>query len=384
MAIQGLVIGDMQYGLYASHCIPTGQAGYNVTHHIPLDPAFIGTAVGDHIGLYPHAYLHRATFYTNKSAGTPPPPAGYSPATDVQLARAVFEEYVLPWNVRWTDGTIARDTAGNSMAKIGWKVNGDHQYIWGDDGYMALVLPSRLIVAGLDDANGTYASFIANQNMLMEKHLLDPASGLFWHGADAKARIHSCCKWGRANGWTLMSSAEVLAALHASSAPAAVAARPTALAAFQQHAAALVKVQSEDGRWHQVLDNSSTFLETSATSMYIVAMVAGVNAGWLDSDIYTPVIKLAWQGLSSVIHSSGEVDHICDGFGIHPTMESYEECPQLYGRSQPGLGSVLKAAVLAVPFFQSRNQPANPQLSAGIIHLRDSSSRLAASTTPTP
>ena len=66
--------------------------------------------MGDHIGLYPHAYLHRATYY-NQSTAFPPPP-GYSLAKDIDLARAVLDEYVLGWKVRWSDGTISRDTAG--------------------------------------------------------------------------------------------------------------------------------------------------------------------------------------------------------------------------------------------------------------------------------
>ena len=36
----------------------------------------------------------------------------------------------------------------DTMARIGWNNTGEHQYIWGDDGYMALVLPSRMVVAG--------------------------------------------------------------------------------------------------------------------------------------------------------------------------------------------------------------------------------------------
>lgn len=157
-------------------------------------------------------------------------------------------------------------------------------------------MSDRCAPKGLDSENGTYASFVAAQNMRMQKHLLDTSSGLFWHGADAKAGVHSCCKWGRANGWTLMSSAEVLAALYASSTPAAIAARPAALAAFQAHAAALTKVQNSDGRWHQVLDNQTTFLETSCTAMYTVAIVTGINAGWLDNATYSPVVVQAWAG----------------------------------------------------------------------------------------
>lgn len=80
--------------------------------------------------------------------------------------------------------------------------------------------------------------------------------------------------------------------------------------------------------------------------MYIVAMVHGVDAGWLDGATFNPVVARAWKGLSRAIHSNGFVSGMCDGFGIHSTPADYYACKQLYGRSTPGLGSVLKAAVL--------------------------------------
>ena len=115
---------------------------------------------------------------------------------------------------------------------------------------------------------------------------------------------------------------------------------------FVTHATALSAVQNKsDGRWHQLLDNSSMWLETSCTAMFTVAMVRGVDAGWLDAATFNPVIALAWQGLSKVIHADGYVAGQCDGFGIHSTAADYYNCPQLYRKSSPGLGSVIKAAV---------------------------------------
>ena len=101
-----------------------------------------------------------------------------------------------------------------------------------------------------------------------------------------------------------------------------------------------------DGRWHQLLDDDTMFLETSVTAMTTVALVRGVRAGWLDKSIFQPAIDLAWRGLQKVIHSDGFVSGICDGFGIHSHPSDYRACPTLYGKSTPGLGSVLKAVVL--------------------------------------
>ena len=167
-----------------------------------------------------------------------------------------------------------------------------------------------------------------------------------------------------------MMQVEVIDALSASRWPGAKAASTAAIAAFRSHCEALAQVQvrdhpsvsshllvvrwseeflwvqAPDGRWHQVLTNSSTYLESSGTAMYIVSMAQGVERGWLDESKFSAVIAKAWEGLATQIHDDGVVEGICDGFGIHAFESDYEAAPTLYGKSQPGLGSVLKAAVL--------------------------------------
>ena len=326
-----------------------GSPAYNLTHGIPIDVAWIGNAVGDKIGLYPHAYLHRYLHYSNAARSTPP--EGYNASADLAVARTALEEYILPWPRRWTDGTVTRDYPGTPPSPWGPETD-EHQFVWGDDAYMGLTLPSRMVAAGLDDERGTYAKFVATQHALFATHLRPTdaeGGGIYWHGRDAKSGAPSCCKWGRANGWTMMTHVEALSALSASKAPFAKSAFSTARDIFVDHATAVAAVQNQsDGRWHQILDDTTVWLETSCTAMFIVAMVRGVDAGWLDAAAFDPVIALAWNGLSqpSVIHADGYVAHVCDGFGIHPTPADYVGCQQLYGRSQPGLGSVLKAAVL--------------------------------------
>ena len=167
-----------------------------------------------------------------------------------------------------------------------------------------------------------------------------------------------------------MMQVEVINALSASRWPGAKAASTAAIAAFRSHCEALAQVQvrlrppelfltylncvsaellwvqAPDGRWHQVLTNSSTYLESSGTAMYIVSMAQGVERGWLDEGKFSAVIAKAWEGLATQIHDDGIVEGICDGFGIHAFESDYEAAPTLYTKSQPGLGSVLKAAVL--------------------------------------
>lgn len=235
-------------------------------------------AIGDHIGLFPHAYLHRAVYYAGANSSRPAP-LHYDRALDVVVARTTVDDFILKWPIRWTDGTITRDQPGDDgMDAIGWFNTSSHNFVWGDDAYMGLTLPARMILAGLDTEDFKYAQLCAKQSHLSVTHLRDAADELLWHGVDAKAGKHSCCKWGRANGWTLMMQAEVLDALSQSAWPGANGAVKAGKAAFVKHCNALAKVQSNDGRWHQVLTNRSTYLESSGTAMYALRTIFASQA----------------------------------------------------------------------------------------------------------
>ena len=71
----------------------------------------------------------------------------------------------------------------------------------------------------------------------------------------------------------MMGHVETLLALSASDWAGAAAAHTATVHTLQQHTAALAAHQSTDGRWHQIVNNRSTFLESSGTAMYLVAMV---------------------------------------------------------------------------------------------------------------
>jgi rhamnogalacturonyl hydrolase YesR len=300
-----------------------------------------GASIGDVIGLYPISYLHRATFYSNRTR-----PSTYNISEDQFIAKTVASEYILKWPLRWTDSTISRDYPGHWPKE---KDTGDHQFVWGDDAFMGLTLAGRLLRTDLLDSatKKTYADFLAHQSLLATSHLADANGhgeandGLYYHGQNAKNLDFTCCKWGRANGWTMMSSIEVLSALSAQKHPSL----PKVQQAFVAHARALAKVQNNtDGRWHQLLNDTSTFLETSVTSMTLFALTTGIQNKWLDKSEFDPVIQRAWRGLSSTIQPNGTVTGICNGFGIHATANDYIHCKQSYLGSAPGLGSVLRAA----------------------------------------
>jgi rhamnogalacturonyl hydrolase YesR len=79
---------------------------------------------------------------------------------------------------------------------------------------------------------------------------------------------------------------------------------PTIVDIWRAQAAALLATQPAnpaDGRWHQVLNDSSTYLETSVTAMALYSIVIGVEGGWLDRATYAPLVEAAWAGVASQV-----------------------------------------------------------------------------------
>ncbi len=276
------------------------SAAWNLTHNVTMPWP---QAVGDTIGLYPFAYLSAAAH--SSSAG-----AASSNATDLQIASTTAGQYILGWPVHGVDGIITRlDQVAGECWKAGPKQPPGHHdgsCVWADDSTMGLTLLARMASLGVPasgssgDVN-TMRRVLSAQHALFVKHLRDVAGdGLYWHGADASLQEHSCCKWGRANGWLMTAHVEVLHALEKSSAEFAA-----VLAVFQSHAQAVAAAQSLDGRWHQVLTNSSSWLETSSTAMFAHTIAVGVLEGWLPRAEFESVLAKAWDGLAKVIASDG-------------------------------------------------------------------------------
>ena len=352
-----------------------GTGAYDVLHNRSVRD--FGMAIGDTKGLMPLAYLERAAFYSSAAAsGASGSSWKYSNATDVTIAAGGARAFILAWPQHLDDansssssgsgisnGTIARRYGG----ALGWGL--EPRYLWCDDMYMGLALLARL--ATLQPAAAEWQGALrwaAAQLLQLSGYLAggrDGAEGLFAHGYDSKggaagAGAQSCCAWGRANGWVLMAHVALLEAFDAvRGADARAIDRPlmaALLSRFRSHAAAMAAVQEPtDGRWHQVLDANSTFLETSATAMATFALATGLRRGWLDGASFRGCVDLAWLGLSRAISDDGKVEGICSGCGIKNDVAGYDTCGTAFLTSgNGGLGAVLRAAAAMQLLLEQR------------------------------
>ena len=114
--------------------------------------------------------------------------------------------------------------------------------------------------------------------------------------------------WGRGIGWSVGCLTEMLLAL-----PEDHPKRAKLMDVYRKLIEGLVKYQDKSGMWHQVVDNSNFYLESSGTGMFIFAIATGVKQGWLPEKPYRDVAERGWLALTDYVDSQGLVREVSTG-----------------------------------------------------------------------
>lgn len=204
----------------------------------------------------------------------------------------VVDDYISKKQFRLPDGTLARERPQAVS-------------VWTDDFYMGI---SFLAQMGRLTGDRKYWDDAVKQVTQMSARLFDEQKGLYDHGwSENTDGYDPRFYWGRANGWAALAMTELLAEL-----PADFSGRDKVLHYYRQLLRHVVELQDGSGLWHNVLDRPETYLETSASAMFVYALARGVNEGWL-SPIFGPAAITGWNGVATRILPDGRVDGICEG-----------------------------------------------------------------------
>ncbi|HVS52999.1 MAG TPA: glycoside hydrolase family 88 protein [Opitutaceae bacterium] len=209
---------------------------------------------------------------------------------------------------RLPDGTFWRPEATNQSRFM------DPGTIWIDDLYMGCPYLVRWAKFTGDD------KFLhdAAQNVINMAARLQDTDGVWFHAYFVSAKKHNPWKWGRANGWAMVATVEILSAL-----PENHPDREKLLEVFRRHVAGVKALQSESGVWHQVLDRRDLWEETSCTAMFAYSIARGVNRGWLPASDMA-VARKAFAGIcANYITPEGVVKGTCEGTNIGLDLEFY-------------------------------------------------------------
>lgn len=231
-------------------------------------------------------------------------------------------DYIINRQVRLDDGTFCRPEPKKMS-------------IWADDLFMSVPFLLRYSKLSNDEK---YFNETTKQIKLFSAKLKDKETGLYFHGWFSENKEHSPIHWGRANGWFIWAVSEALSLL-----PESHKDYNNIKEIYLDHINALIKYQNESGLWNQVLNDKSTFEETSASAMFVMAIARGINNGWLPESYKNYAIK-GWSGVTNRINLDGTVNGICQGTGIGENVEFYQT--RKTPPSDPrGLGAVLTASV---------------------------------------
>lgn len=206
-----------------------------------------------------------------------------------------FINYIATKEFRLTDGTLARNRPQPNT-------------LWLDDLFMGVPALAQM---GKLTGDKKYYDDAVKQVLQFSKRMWNAEKGLYMHGWVQEMDVHPQFHWARANGWAVMTMAELLDVL-----PENHPGRAAVLAQYQAHVAGLARYQSSTGFWHQLLDRPDSYLETSATAIYTYAIAKGINRGWLNAKAYAPMCLLAWNAVTTKVNAQGQVEGTCVGTGM--------------------------------------------------------------------
>ena len=112
-----------------------------------------------------------------------------------------------------------------------------------------------------------------DQLLVHHKYLVDLRTELCWHVAYADKGTHSQCLWARGNSWFAIAAAEVIGVLGSRAGEGRFEPKVASLeAAVARQLNAVVGLQDESGLWHTVIDRKDSYLESSATAGFALAL----------------------------------------------------------------------------------------------------------------
>jgi rhamnogalacturonyl hydrolase YesR len=216
--------------------------------------------------------------------------------------------------------------------------------IWADDFYMGI---PALAEMGRMTGDRTWFDDAAKAARQMSARLFRPQTGLYTHGWHANSPDLPEFYWGRANGWAMLAVCDLLDVL-----PPDHPGFTDLLTHLRTQMRAVAALQSGRGLWHQMLDRNDSYLETSASAMFVYGIAHAINRGWISPVTYGNIAQAGWLGLSSQINTKGQVENTCVGTTFAGDQAYYYNRP-VSVHAVHGYGPMLLAGAEMIRLLQN-------------------------------
>ena len=165
------------------------------------------------------------------------------------------------------------------------------------------------------------------------KYLFNKNTGLFYHGFNFNHNHnYGEVYWARGNSWYTVGIMELLSEITVDHAL-----QRYFLSVYKAQVKALKRYADKDnGLWHTVIDDETSYIEISGSAAFLCGIMQGVRNGILERKEYEELIQKAMLHIMDYISEDGTVLNVSYGTPIGSTKECYKEipcCPMTYGQA---------------------------------------------------
>ena len=179
------------------------------------------------------------------------------------------------------------------------------QELWDDTLFMTVLFLANM---GRIEGKREYIQEAQHQFLLHEKYLANKETGLWYHGWTFNGN-HNFAQafWGRGNCWITIAIPEFLSMVQCDADV-----KQQLQQALLNQVRSLEKFQNENGMWHTLIDDPTSYVESSATCGFAYGILKAVHDGLIDSR-YEAVAMKALQPILGYIADDGVVHQVSYG-----------------------------------------------------------------------
>lgn len=193
------------------------------------------------------------------------------------------------------------------------------QQIWADTLYMTVLFLGKM---GVLLKRQDYTDEAIHQFLVHIKYLFDRGTGLWFHGWTFKGRHNfSRARWGRGNCWF---TAGVVDFIEMVNPPKTT--RDYLIDTLRAQVDGLTRYQSKKGMWRTLIDDLTSYEETSATAGFGYGILKGVRMGYLDQK-YAVLGRRALKAVKTNIRPNGDVANVSIGTPVYDDIDRYKALP---------------------------------------------------------
>lgn len=264
-----------------------------------------------------------------------------------------FQTYIDLYNIQPDDYKIRR---AREVMEYQMSTPKNDYWWWADGLYMVMPVMTKLYKL---TGNQLYLDKLYEYICYSDEIMYDQETGIYYRDAKYVYPKHKSANgkkdfWARGDGWVLAGLAKVLKDL-----PADYKHRQFFVDKYKRLAKAIAEIQQPEGYWtRSMMDpEHAPGPETSGTAFFTYGFLWGINNGYLDEEIYFPVVQKSWAYLKNkALQKSGKVGY------VQPIGEKAIPGQVVDANSQAnfGVGAFLLAACEYVRYLESRDlQTAN-------------------------